>query len=92
MDPYAQAISRIIKEQQAIIGPLAVEQAKKVDGLQISGVDDVKITGNKKDVLNNLVNQYAKLFGQASVEVCKEAFSSVSSKIPTTDVPDILKS
>ena len=92
MDPYAQAISRIIKEQQAIIGPMAVEQAKKVNGLQISSVDDVKITGNRKDVLNNLVNQYATLFGQASIEVCIEAFSSVSSKIPASDVPYALKS
>lgn len=92
MDPYAQAISRIIKEQQAIIGPIALEQARKVGGLQVRGVDDVKITGNKKDVLTSLVTQYAKLFGQASVEVCKEAFSSVSDKIPSSEVPDVLKS
>ncbi len=91
MDPFAQAISKIIKEQQAIIGPIALDQAKKVTGLEFSGADDVKITGNKKEVLSNLVNQYAKLFGKASVEVCKEAFSSVSDKIPTSEVPDILK-
>lgn len=91
MDPYAQAISRIIKEQQAIIGPIAVDQAKKVPGLEVGGADDVKITGNKKEVLGNLVNQYSKLFGKASIEVCKEAFSAVSDKIPVTDVPDILR-
>ncbi len=91
MDPYVEAIARIIKEQQSIIGPVAIDQAKKVAGLQVGGPDDVKITGNKKTVLDNLVNQYAKLFGRASVEVCKEAFSSVSDKILTTDVPDILK-
>ncbi len=91
MDPYVQAVSRIIKEQQAIIGPIALDQAKKVTGLEVGGVDDVKITGNKKEVLGNLVNQYSKLFGKASVEVCKEAFSAVSDKIPTSEVPDILK-
>lgn len=91
MDPYAQGISQIIKEQQAIIGPIALDQAKKVSGLQVGGVDDVEITGNKKEVLTNLVNQYAKLFGRASVEVCKEAFSSFAEKIPSADVPDILK-
>lgn len=91
MDPYAQGISQIIKEQQAIIGPVAIDQAKKVSGLQVNGVDDVKVIGNKKQVLENLVNQYAKLFGQASIEVCKEAFAVVSDKIPTTGVPDILK-
>ena len=91
MDPVAQAISRIIKEQQAIIGPVALDQAKKVDGLQLGGADDVKITGNKKEVLGNLVNQYSKLFGKASIEVCKEAFEPYFAKIPSADIPDILK-
>ncbi|MBI2314557.1 hypothetical protein HYU93_00635 [Candidatus Daviesbacteria bacterium] len=91
MDPYVEAISRIIKEQQSIIGPVAIDQANKVTGLQVGGADDVKITGNKKEVLNNLVNQYAKLFGRASIEVCKEAFSSIAGKINPTEVPDILK-
>ncbi len=90
MDPYAQGISQIIKEQQAIIGPIALDQAKKVPGLEVNGTD-IKIAGNKKEVLTNLVNQYTKLFGQASVEVCKEAFSSFAEKIPPADVPDILK-
>jgi hypothetical protein len=92
MDLYAQAASQIIKEQQAIIGPIAVDQAKKVEGLEVVTADDVKITGVKKDVLGALVNQYAQLFGQASVEVCKEAFSHFSDKIPTGEIPDILKS
>lgn len=91
MDPYVEAVSRIIKEQQSIIGPVALDQAKKVAGLEIGGTDDIKITGNKKEVLGHLVDQYAKLFGKASVEVCKEAFSSVVDKIPSAEVPDILK-
>lgn len=91
MDPFAQAASRIIKEQQAIIGPIALDQAKKVSGLQVSSADDVQISGNKKEVLGNLVNQFSKLFGKASVEVCKEAFSPFSDKIPATEIPDILK-
>ena len=90
MDAYAQAVSNIIKEQQAVIGPVALEQAKKVSGLEVNG-SDVKITGNKKEVLNNLINQYSKLFGKASIEVCKEGFEPFSDKIPASDVPDILK-
>ncbi|MBI2011151.1 hypothetical protein HYS91_00105 [Candidatus Daviesbacteria bacterium] len=91
MDLYAQAAARIIKEQQEIIGPIALEQAKKVDGLSVTSADDVKISGDKKDVLSKLVSQYAQLFGRASVEVCKEAFSPFSDKIPAAEVPDILK-
>ncbi|MEK7617178.1 MAG: hypothetical protein AAB414_03920 [Patescibacteria group bacterium] len=91
MDTYAQAISSIIKEQQSIIGPVALEQAKKVSGLEVKGADDVKITGSKKEVLGNLVSQYSKLFGQTSVEVCKEAFQPYKDKIPASEIPDILK-
>jgi hypothetical protein len=91
MDPVAQAASKIIKEQQAIIGPIALDQAKKVIGLTVGAGDDVKITGNKKQVLENLVKQFEKLFGQASIQVCKDAFEQFSDKIPATDVPDILK-
>lgn len=90
MDPVAQAASKIIKEQQAIIGPIALDQAKKVSGLAIAG-DDVKITGNKKQVLENLVRQFEKLFGQASIQVCRDAFDQFSEEIPQTDIPDILK-
>jgi len=91
MDPVAQAASKIIKEQQAIIGPVALDQAKKVSGLTVTSVEDVKVTGNKKQTLENLVKQYEKLFGKASVQVCKEAFEPFSEKIAPTDVPDILK-
>ncbi len=92
MDAYAQAVSRIIKEQQSLIGPVAIDQAKRVQGLQLTTADDVKILGNGKEVLGGLVSQYEKLFGKASVEVCKEAFEPFSDKIPSADIPDILKS
>ena len=91
MEPVALAISRIIKEQQSIIGPIAVDQANKVTGLSVGGVEDIKITGNKKEVLGGLVSQYSKLFGKASIEVCKEAFQPFSDKIPANEIPDILK-
>ncbi len=91
MDPYVEAVSRIIKEQQSIIGPIAVDQANKVTGLSVGAGNDVKISGDKKTVLTNLVNQYAKLFGQASIEVCKEAIEPFRDKIAVTDIPDILK-
>jgi hypothetical protein len=91
MDPVAQAASKIIKEQQAIIGPVALDQAKKVGGMTITSVDDIKITGSKKQALENLVKQFEKLFGKASIQVCKDAFESFADKVPPADVPDILK-
>lgn len=91
MDPVAQAASKIIKEQQAIIGPVALDQAKKVKGFTITSADDVKVTGDKKQALEGLVKQFEKLFGKASVQVCKEAFAGYAEKISPADVPDILK-
>ena len=91
MDEFALAVRSIIKEQQQIIGPVALDQAKKVSGLEVSGVDDVKITGNHLDVLGSLVKQYSQLFGKASIEVCKEAFQPFSDKIPAAEIPDVLK-
>jgi hypothetical protein len=91
MDPVAQAVKNIIKEQQTIMGPIALEQAKKVAGLNFK-TDDLEVTGDHKTVLNNLINQYAKIFGQASVQVCKEAFEQFQDKIPAGEIPDILAS
>lgn len=90
-NPYSLAVGKIIKEQEAIIGPIALEQAQKVSGLEVSSLDDIKISGNAKDVLSNLVEQYAKLFGQASIEVCREAVRESKAKLSKDDLPTILQ-
>lgn len=92
MDPIAQAVKNIIKEQQTIMGPIALEQAKKVSGLDFKTADEIAVTGDHKTVLNNLINQYAKIFGQASIQVCKDAFEQYQEKIPANEVPEILAS
>lgn len=90
MEPYSQIASNIIKDQEEIIGPIALEQAKKVSGMAIISVDDITISGNAKDVLTHLVDLYAKLFGKASIEVCREA--ARESKILTSEqLPEILR-
>lgn len=90
MDILAQLAEKIIKEQEAIIGPVAYEQAKKVEGLEITGSGKVTITGKPKEVLAQLVKQYEKLFGRTSVEVCREAVKSIIAHAPKDQVPQIL--
>lgn len=91
MDIFAQLAEKIIKEQEVIIGPVAFEQARKVDGLEVTNAGSVKISGNAKDVLKHLVEQYEGLFGRTSIEVCKEAVRSLKSKLSADDLPTILQ-
>lgn len=91
MSFYEQVASQIVKDQEAIIGPLAFDQARKVNGIQIDLNGTVKIIGNGKQILNDLVKVYSEFFGQASVEVCREAVREVGSAVTKEDLPDILK-
>jgi len=90
MDIFAQMAEKIIKEQETIIGPIALEQAKKVEGLEVESDSNVKIVGNSKNVLEKLVDQYAKLFGQASIEVCREAVRGMISQEQKDQIPQVL--
>ncbi|MBI4091229.1 hypothetical protein HY419_00590 [candidate division WWE3 bacterium] len=89
---YEEIIKSIVLQQELIIGPVAVEEANKVLGLNVSQDGKVvRIEGDGKSVLENLVKQYASLFGRVSIEVCKEAAMSVTKTVPAESLPDILK-
>lgn len=92
MDTFEQAVDKIIKAQEAIIGPLALEQAKKVKGISIDDAKRVAVSGNKKQVLDSLVKQYELLFGRASIEVCRDAAKTLLSQLPKDDLPASLAS
>lgn len=90
MDVFVQMADKIIKEQQAIIGPVAFEQAKKVPGLRLDeNMHPVSLEGDEKDVIQKLVEQYQHLFGQTSVEVCKQAIRGL--QVPSESLPALLK-
>lgn len=91
MDIYAQLVEKIIKEQEEIIGPVAMEQAKKVPGLVINpDTYEITFTGDKKEIIQNLVRKYEALFGRTSVEVCKEAVKGIVSQAPQDQLPQLL--
>lgn len=82
--------NKIIKEQQAIIGPVAFEQARKVPGLRVDEQKhEVALEGNEKEILEKLVEKYKNLFGQASVEVCKDAIRNM--QVPPDNLPALLR-
>jgi hypothetical protein len=92
MDIFSQIAEKIIREQESIIGPIALEQAQKVPGLSVDPQkNQITIQGNKTETLERLVERYKGLFGQASVQACKEAAKGLLSKVPQDQVPALLK-
>lgn len=94
MTTLDQIATKIIKEQELIVGPVALMQAKKVQGIHF--VDEktceVSIEGtNGLLVIDGLVNQYEHLFGRASREVCKDAVASLTADMQTSDIPQSLR-
>jgi Iap family predicted aminopeptidase len=92
MDIYAQIAVRIIQGQEAIIGPVAVEQAEQVSNLKIDWPKhEVSISGNGVNALESLIQKYKDLFGHISVEVSKQAAGSLMSQLPAGGLPESLK-
>jgi hypothetical protein len=89
--PYEKIVEKIISEQEKIIGPIAVEQAKQVPGVIIDwSKHEVKVeSSDKKRTLEEVVDKYKDLFGKVAVEVCKEALSGM--EIPKDELPDELQ-
>lgn len=84
---------RIVKEQELIIGPLAWSEAQKVSGIRVvdRGAAEVAIeNGDPKDVVNRLVAQYARLFGEASRQSCREAVSGLLADLSPSEIPSSL--
>lgn len=87
-----QLVEHIIKQQELIIGPMAWEEAGKVAGLRTDAVNrQAVVEGDPREVLEKLVAQYERLFGQASREVCRDAVRPLLSQISQDKIPTILR-
>jgi hypothetical protein len=80
------------QEQGQIIGALSYEQANHVEGLKVDPVSYAcVITGDGNQVLDDLVDKYREFFGNAAVEVCREAASHFISRLPNEQMPASLR-
>lgn len=92
IDQAVNITKSIINHQQMIIGPLAMEQAKKVNGIQVSNDGTITVTSkNISQIIENLVVSYQHIFGQASVEACKDAIKESQLSLSPSDLPEILR-
>jgi len=85
-------VSEIVKRQSYIIGAVAWDEATKVPGLTIDTKNSIiRVEGEPKVVLESLVNRYEVLFGNASLEVCRDASRKLIAQMPPEQVPEILR-
>ena len=94
MTPLSQLALRIIKEQELIIGPLAWIEARKVAGIHVINQNAGELSiddNNQGPIIDRLVTQYERLFGRASVEVCREAAAPLLSELSSEQIPSSLK-
>jgi hypothetical protein len=95
MSKYDQIATKIIKEQESLMGPVAWYEAGKVKGLHIvdqtSGAVTIDDGPDSRLVVDELVSQYGKLFGRAAQEVCKDAVTALIAELSPADVPSTLK-
>ena len=95
MTTYDQIATKIIKEQEQLMGPVAWYEAAKVAGLNIidKKTGDVSIGENSDNlaVIDDLVNKYGGLFGRAAREVCREATISLIADLSPAEVPSSLR-
>jgi len=85
-------VLEIIQRQSHIIGTVAWEEATKVPGLTIDVKNNkLSVDGDPKIVLEQLVGRYEGLFGNASLEICREAARKMVSQLPPEQIPAILK-
>jgi hypothetical protein len=92
MSKLDQIAAKIIKEQELIIGPIAWQEAGKVQGMHVDPKAHTLTieSPDEKAVINSLVSQYEHFFGSAAREVCKEAAASLLADLTTAEVPSSL--
>lgn len=91
---YLDIAKKIIHEQEVIIGPIAWDEADRVSELDVDRKKKTIVFADAVDeskAIDALVRQYEKLFGQASVEVCRDAVQALLAKMDKKEIPLTLR-
>lgn len=94
MNKMEEIATKIIQEQELIIGPIAWTEAEKVQGIHVQNRSTGELTLESSDakvVIDQLVFQYERLFGRASREACKEAVMGLLAELAPSDIPSSLQ-
>lgn len=92
MDVFSEIALKIIDRQRSIVGPVALEQAMQVSNMAVDWNNHkVSFFGDKAQAIDDLVKKYEQLFGQVSVEVCRDAAGRLVAQLPPEQQPATLK-
>jgi hypothetical protein len=90
MTTFDEITLKIIQEQESIIGPIAWQEARKVQGMVVADQAKKMVsvrTENPGGVIDALVAQYEHLFGRASREASKDAVASMLADLDPSQIP-----
>src|SRR5438046_3023604 len=90
---YNKILSRIVQEQENILGSLAWQIVEKTPGIIVKNKEayDVRIISEPRIVIDNLVYRCMRIFGSFARDVSKQAVGYILANIPKEDIPERLK-
>ena len=90
---YNKILSRILQEQETILGSLAWQIAEKISGLNIVNKESFEVTiiSNPKTVIDNFVFRCERVFGSFARDASKQAVTFLLAEMPIEDIPERLK-
>ncbi len=93
MDIYHQIAKKIIKEQESIVGKLAWKEVANIPGVEFVNAEkeQVQLSENKQEAINNLVAYFNRLFGRASYEVTLAAVADILDELSPEEIPASLR-
>ena len=86
-------VTAIVREQAAVIGPIAWYEAKQVEGLAVDTQKrEVYLLQDKpRELLENLSMRFENLFGKASLEVSRSAIRPILPQVTREEIPEKLQ-
>lgn len=90
---YNKILSRILKEQETILGSLAWQLAEKISGLRIINKESFEVTiiGDPMAVIDNFVYRCERVFGSFARDASKQAVAFLLAEMPIDDIPSRLR-
>ena len=90
---YNKILSRILQEQETILGSLAWQIAEKISGIRIEDKESFKVTiiSEPKTVIDNFIFRCERIFGSFARDASKQAVAFLLAEMPMEDVPEKLR-